>query len=143
MNSAYLFPVGAALTWGLIYALDQKILKTVSPLTLLFIDAVVTVIVFLPIFLLRKNAFQEVTRLGRTDVALILITVLLTILADVLILQGVKHLSASTASMIEISYPIFVVLFSFLLFRTTVSIPVLFGGLLIFAGSFVIIRHGS
>jgi drug/metabolite transporter (DMT)-like permease len=105
--------------------------------------AVVTMVLFAPVLFFKKEFLQELTQIDKKTFALILITVLLTILADILILSGVKYLNASTASLIEISYPFFVVLFSFFAFRTAISLPVLFGGLLIFAGSLVIIRYGS
>ncbi len=143
MKLTYLFPISASVTWGLIYALDQKILRTTSPFVFLFIDAIITIGVFLPIFLWNRAPLQEITRMNKQEMGLIIITVLLTILADILILFGVKHLDASKASLIEISYPLFVVLFAFLFYRTTPTLPVLIGGFLIFLGSAVIVRYGS
>lgn len=142
MNRAFLFPILASITWGAIYALDQKILQKTSPLVFLFIDALITIAVFLPIILLQKNSLTELTAIDRKSMALMAVTVLLTIAADFFILFGVKHLNASIASIIEISYPLFVAIFSYMLFRTAPTLPVFIGGMMIVVGSAIVIRYG-
>ncbi len=140
MNPAYLFPILAAMTWGMVYTLDQKILKTTSPLLLLAIDAGITFLLFIPVLVSQRSALKGMLVLDKKSALLILLVTLLTIAADFLILFGVKHLDASVASIIEISYPFFVVLFSFFLFRTTLSIPFFVGAACIFLGTAIIIK---
>ncbi|MBP6945560.1 EamA family transporter [Patescibacteria group bacterium] len=140
MNPAYLFPILASMTWGIVYTLDQKILKTTSPLLLLAIDACITFLIFIPVLISQRGALKGVAMMDRRSIALIIGVTLLTILADFLILFGVKHLDAPTASIIEISYPFFVVLFSFFLFRTSLSIPFFIGAACIFIGTVIIIK---
>lgn len=143
MNLAYLFPISASITWGLIYALDQKILKETSPLTLLALDAIITFIVFIPLFITQRSEIRTTLQGDKRALMFIIVVTLLTILADFLILSGVKYLSASTASIIEISYPFFVVLFSFLLFKASPTVPFFIGALLIFIGSAIIVRFNG
>lgn len=140
MNPAYLFPILASMTWGMVYTLDQKILKTTSPVVLLAIDALLTFLIFLPILISQRGELKELALMDRKGFLLIILVTLLTIAADFLILFGVKHLDASVASIIEISYPFFVVLFSFFLFRTSLSIPFFIGAACIFLGTAIIIK---
>lgn len=140
MNTAYLFPVLASVSWGLIYTLDQKILKGISPIALLTIDAFITFLVFAPVLLIQRGALKEVAMLDRKGIALIVLVTVLTIVADLLILYGVKHLDASMASIIEISYPFFIVLFAWIFFQATPSLPFFIGGAFIFLGAAIILK---
>ncbi len=140
MNPAYLFPILASMTWGMVYTLDQKILKTTSPVVLLAIDALLTFLIFLPVLISQRGELKELAMIDKKGLFLIIVVTLLTIAADFFILFGVKHLDASIASIIEISYPFFVVLFSFFLFRTSLSIPFFMGAACIFLGTAIIIK---
>jgi drug/metabolite transporter (DMT)-like permease len=65
---------------------------------------------------------------------------LVATIAALSILKSIQLLGAQRAAVFEISYPLFVVLFGALLFGQSVSPRVLIGGLLIFAGAFVIMK---
>lgn len=140
MNAAYLFPILASVTWGIVYTLDQKILQTASPLVVLALDAFITFILFLPVLVAQRSTLKEIVTTDYRGLLLIVGVTLLTIFADILILSGVKTLDASTASIIEISYPFFVILFSFLLFRTVPNIPFFIGAICIFVGTMIIVK---
>ncbi len=132
----------AAVTWGLVYTIDQKILAKVSPFPLIFITALLTIIVCLPIMLIDPRPLKALLNSGKLNLGLIVLTVLLTALANFFIFSGIKILGASTASIFEIAYPFFVILFSFLLYKTSLNIYFFLGSILIFLGSFVIIKFG-
>ncbi|MBU0721939.1 DMT family transporter [Patescibacteria group bacterium] len=68
------------------------------------------------------------------------ISIILGTLANFFIFSGIKRLDASTASIVEISYPFFIVLFSYVLFRSTPNIYFFIGGILVFIGSVIIIK---
>ena len=140
MEIGFVYAIGAAITWGLVYAIDQKILSSISPMTLLFINSVITAIIMLPFIFFSNGSIKDVFVSGKTSLLLIFISVILVTLANFLILSGVKNLGASTASIIEIAYPFFVVLFSFLLFRSTPNIYFFIGGAFLFVGSVIIIK---
>ena len=55
------------------------------------------------------------------------------------IVSSIAMLGASKSSILEISYPLFVLVFSYVLFDKGVSLHVIAGGLLIFAGSAIIV----
>ena len=140
METGYIYAIGAAITWGLVYAIDQKILSDVPPITLLFTDSIIAAVVMLPFIFFSNGSIKDVLVSGKTNWTLIIISVVLATLASFLIFSGIKNLNASTASIIEIAYPFFVVLFSYILFRSTPNIYFFIGGTLVFIGSIIIIK---
>lgn len=140
MNLGFVYAAGAAITWGLVYALDQKILSGASPLAYLFINSLFTAIIVLPFLFLDGGSIKTIFSSRGTILALIVASVVLAALANFLIFSGIKILGADTASIIEIAYPFFVVFFSFLIFRSAPNLYFFIGGALIFIGSIIIIR---
>lgn len=138
----YVLAGAAAVGWGLTYAIDQKILGHISPVTLLFVQSAMTTVLLLPLALLRVGGGESLwsLELGRVNWIYFIVAIVVATLANLLILTSVKLLGASTASIFEIAYPFFVVLFSFWLFRSTPNIYFFLGGGLIFLGSLVIIK---
>ncbi len=134
----FVYAFGAALTWGLVYTVDQRILTDLSPLGLLFLYSFFTAVVLAPIVHLRGLGMADIAALDRTSMVYVGLGLVLTLIANTLILYSIKHLGASTASLVEITYPIFVVAASFVLYATVPSIPTLLGGSLILTGAFII-----
>ncbi len=58
MNIGFIYAIGAAVTWGLVYAIDQKILEGTSPVTLVFVDAVIAMIIILPFVFFDNGSIQ-------------------------------------------------------------------------------------
>lgn len=143
MESGFIYAIGAAVLWGLIYAIDQKILSGVAPMTMTFISAVMAAVIVLPFLFLNEGLTQNLLVFGKTNWALITICVVLATVANFFIFSSIKSLNASTASIIEISYPFFVVLFSYALFHSTPNVYFFIGGILVFLGSFIIIKFAS
>jgi drug/metabolite transporter (DMT)-like permease len=138
MNVGFVYAIAAAVTWGMTYTIDQRVLSNVSPLSLLFINSVITAIVLLPILVIDHAAIRTVLGTGNRTLFLIVTSIVLGCFANYFILSGIKLVGASSASIIEIAYPFFVVLFSILLYRTVPSMSFLIGGFLIFIGSAII-----
>ena len=55
------------------------------------------------------------------------------------ILGSIQLLGANKSAVLEISYPLFVALFSTLLFRGQLPLPVVIGGVFIFIGAAIIV----
>jgi drug/metabolite transporter (DMT)-like permease len=143
MNIGFVYAVGAAITWGLVYALDQKILSGASPLAYLFINSLLTAIIVLPFLFFDGGSIKTIFSSSKEIILLIIASVILATLANFLIFSGIKILGASSASIIEIAYPFFVVFFSYLIFRSTPNIYFFIGGVLIFIGSIIIIKFAG
>ncbi len=138
MNVGFAFALAAAVTWGLVYAIDQRLLAQTSPLTLLFLDSLITAAVLVPFFWYDGAGLKNVFHAGGPTLALIAVSALLAILAGWFILAGIQLIGAADASVIEIAYPFFVVLFSIILYGFEPTVPFVAGGLLIFAGASLI-----
>jgi len=140
METGFIYALTAAVIWGLVYTVDQKILYTVTPITLLFIHCVLSAIILLPFIFFNHGSFKNTISSSGINLMLIVLTAILTTLANFLILAGVKNSNASIISIIEIAYPFFVVAFSYLIFRSTPNIYFFIGGILIALGSVIILK---
>jgi len=147
MFAAYLWIIyafSAAILWGLGYVLAEKIMNetTITPPFLMIIMNMIA----LPLYFLItnylgefKNGWGDVFANWQT-VALLVIAALTTVGGNILILHSIHAKNATLASMIEISYPLFVVLFTFLIFKSFyITWEIAFGGFLIFLGSLIIL----
>jgi len=136
----FVYAIAAAITWGLVYTIDQKILDKVSPLSLIFVDAVLVAIITLPLVFIDSQSIKLLLTSGKLNLSLILVSVVLATVANFFIFSGIKILGASTASIFEIAYPFFVIFFSFLIFKTSLDFYFLLGSIFIFIGSLIIIK---
>ncbi|GAB4514480.1 MAG: hypothetical protein Tsb0026_19830 [Sulfuricaulis sp.] len=136
----YVTAIGAALIWGIHYPLVDHALKKISLVSVLLLTA-------LPIAALALFFHRTLVADYAVWVALdtgpkvrILALALTSLLGSVLLFLSIAGKNATLASLIEISYPVFVVVFAYLLFREIhVNPSVIIGGLLVFAGVTMII----
>lgn len=138
----YIYAIAAAVTWGLVYTIDQKILLKVSPLSYFFIGSVICVIMTLPVLFFDPQSIKVLFNSGKTNLLLIILSTFLSTLAAIFIYYGIKILGAPTASIFEIAYPFFVISFSYLFYKSGFNVYFLLGALMIFLGSIVIIKFG-
>lgn len=141
-SSGILYAIGAAITWGVVYVVDQRILRDASPFALLFVDSVLTVILLLPVIFFERKSLVSIAGSSTRTWVLIIAAIALATLANFLIFSAIKIVGASTASIFEIAYPFFVVLFAYLVFHSMPSIYFLIGALLMFVGAAIIIAFG-
>jgi drug/metabolite transporter (DMT)-like permease len=139
-NIGFIYAIGAAMAWGLAYTIDQKILADVSPLTLIFINSLFTTIIIVPFIMYKGEIWKSLISLGRGTQLLMILEVALVTTAAFLILSGIKELGASTASILEIIYPFFVVFFSYIFFNQQPNLYFYLGGALVFAGSLILAK---
>lgn len=135
------FAVGASMLWGITYVLGEQIYKKAAISTTLAFMCGVTA-VFMLLFSFFRGELKKDIVLFTTDsylFGLLLSVTAIFILAELLIGYSIVAKNATLAGLIEISYPIFIALFSYLIFKdnqiTTGSIA---GALLIFSGIFVV-----
>ncbi len=130
----------AAMLWGFVYAVDGKLLKTITPTTIILFNGIISIIFCF--FVFWSKGFDSSKFFGEDAslkiISITFVTHILTILASFLALSAIVKIGASTAAIIELSYPFFVIVFSWLLFGQTITKEVLFGGLLMFAGCLLI-----
>lgn len=130
------FSLAAAMLWGLSYALDEKVMTTFSArqmLLLHYVFGAVVSLVWIPLGDIASRARQM-----SGQHALILATSLsVTYLAGLLILTSISKVGATTAAVIEVSYPFWTALAAFLLFKEAMTLHQALGGTLIVLGVWV------
>ncbi len=138
----YVTAIGAALIWGVHYPLVDHALKKISLVSVLLLTALPVVLVA-PFF--YRTIAADFTMWEAMDTGakgMVLALALTSLLGSVLLFLSISGKNATLASLIEISYPIFVALFAFVLFREMhVNTSVIVGGLLVFAGVAMIIGN--
>ncbi len=136
-----IFALGASMLWGLTYTLSEKIYAKISIPTSLGISSVVSglgILLFAWIMGLIGRDIATLAGSAKLSRMLIAETIALA-LAEISVGMAIATKNATLAGMVEISYPIFIGLFTYLIFREShVNTSVYIGGLLIFTGVFVI-----
>jgi len=135
------YALTASFIWGFDYVIAEKLLKKITPTTLLFFELLVATIgVFLFALLNGKLSkdISAITHSRQTDIYLV-VGILTFAIANILTAYAIQAKNATLASLIEVSYPLFIVLVAWLLFReSALTISVVIGGVLIFTGIFII-----
>lgn len=137
------FAIIAALLWGLNYSLTERILQSISPITLLALEMLTGAFIFSVISYF--TTFRRDLALLMTDRHLLYITLLeivTVIAANFFIVSSIQFKNATLAGIIELIYPLFIILFTWLLFgENHVDGTVIVGGILIFIGVLFISIH--
>jgi len=145
MNSTgYALAVLASVLWGLTYCLDERVLASLSVFKLYFLHCLCGVLVSVAILLAQGHSPGSLLRFDTAAVSLPLVglTLATATAAALSILGSIKLLGAGTSAVLEISYPLFVALFSVFLFQGQLQLPVVIGGLFIFVGAAIIVLAG-
>ena len=136
----YVTAIGAALVWGIHYPLVDHALKKVSLISVLLLTAlpvVLTAMFFHRTIVADVAAWRTMETMDR---GMGLALALTSLAGSVLLFLSISGKNATLASLIEISYPVFVALFAWLLFREIhVNASVIVGGMLVFAGVCLIV----
>ena len=140
----YVAAIGAAIVWGIHYPLIDFAMKRLSVYTVLLIG-VLPVLFLMPVFIRDLARDVDVFKLLPTNEQWLVAAIGLTsTLGAVLLYLSVNSKNATLASLIEITYPVFVVLFAYLLFRQVhVNTSVILGGLMILVGAGLIIYNNQ
>lgn len=134
------FAVLAAILWGLNYSLAEKILYRISPITLLTIELWIGASLFTVISYfttLKKDLAILVTE---PYIRWLTISeALVVLIASFFIVVSIQLKNATVAGIIELTYPLFTIFFTWVLFNEChVNFSVIIGGFLIFIGVLVI-----
>jgi len=140
-NTGLVYALAAAITWGVVYVLDQKVLTKLSPLNWLFISSLVMAIITLPIAVMNWESIKTAIFSGNKQFFYFIIGApILAILANFFIFSAIQRLGAPIASIFEIAYPFFVAIFTLILFGGSLNAYFWIGALFMFLGGVIIIR---
>jgi drug/metabolite transporter (DMT)-like permease len=133
--------VSASLLWGLTYCLDERVLSSLSVYKLYFLHCICGALIAGTVLVFQGNSAASLFSIDTTTSSLPLVglTLLTATAAALSILGSIQLLGADKAAVLEISYPLFVALFSVLLFKGQLQTPVVIGGIFIFIGSAIIV----
>ncbi len=140
----YVTALAAAVVWGIHYPLVDFALKRISVFSVLLLT-VLPVLVLMPVFMrdLARD-LDAVQLLPGVEQALIAAIGLTSLLGAVLLYVSIAGKNATLASLIEITYPVFVVFFAYLIFRQFhLNASVIVGGLMVIAGAGLIIYNNQ
>jgi len=139
----YLYAFAASVLWGLHYNIIAKSLTVISPLTAYWVPTTI-MMAGLPFFYKTLVADYHAVMASTNDVKAAVVAMSFTsFAASVLLYKAIAGSNATLASLIEISYPIFVVIIAFLFFNENHITPyVLLGGALVMIGTGIVI-YGS
>ena len=132
-----LYAISAAILWGVDYALTEKALQNVPFPVLICIELFFGVLTMLGIIFFTgsyKLDFAAVFSSSKTLLLVIVIIIAFNV-ANIFIVLSIKENNATVSGLIEISYPFFIALFSWLFFReNNLSVGAISGGIFILAG---------
>jgi drug/metabolite transporter (DMT)-like permease len=112
--------IGAAMIWGLSYAVSGHVLKSgFSPSFMMVSYAMVTFPIFFGLAWVNGDLLKgiQALRAQPTMIPWFVFVPLTQVIGAFLILWAIKQKNATAVSLIEISYPLFVALFAWILFR--------------------------
>jgi len=133
-----IYSLVAAVFWGLDYALTGKVLEKIQFSTLLTIELFFGFLAMLGLVLASGSYTTDVPTLlfsSKRTIAYIVLIIICFNIANVFIVLSIGKGNATLSGLIEISYPLFIALFSWLLFgQVAVNFGTSIGGGLIFLG---------
>ena len=140
----YLAALGAAVTWGVYYPLVDMALKRISLFSVILLS-MIPVFLALPLFLKTvSNDIETVKLLPASEQWIIYSLGLIGLFGEVMVYLAITGKNATLASLIEMTYPIFVVLFAYVFYRQMhVTASVFVGGLMVLVGSGLIIYNNQ
>lgn len=134
--------ISAALLWGVGYNLSEFLMKKgITPIGLMLANTLLVLPLYIALFFRIGKPAQDFAIMTQDKgVFLALLLAAVTVMGgNLLILSSVASKNASLASLIEISYPLFVIFFAWLAFREVqVNAWTAVGGAMILAGVAVI-----
>ena len=143
MNLPWYIPaIGAAIAWGIHYPLIDFAMKRLSIFSVLVLS-VLPIFLLMPLFLRQLSEDVDIFKSLTGKEQWLILTVSLTSTAGAFLLYlSVQSKNATLASLIEICYPLFVIVFAWLFFRQFhVNTSVIIGGVMILAGAIIIIYN--
>lgn len=131
----------ASVLWGLTYCLDEQVLSSLSIFKLYFLHCLCGVLVAGVILLAQGTPPTGLLTLdpAQASPSLVGVTLVTATAAALSILASIQILGATKSAVLEISYPLFVALFSVMLFKGQVQMSLVVGGMFIFIGSAIIV----
>ena len=140
MLSYFWFAIGASALWGLSYVISETLLTEFnSPQLLWYNSTIVCIILSAHLIITNQCAPTVIKFFDYKHTYLILVYPCLYLTASLLILKSIHIGNASLAAIIEASYPLFTLLFAYLIFqKIQFNFGVLVGLVFILTGIYIV-----
>lgn len=134
----------ASVLWGVGYVINQILMKTLNSIEIIVLESFVILLVFIPWLVFTENWKATIIKLSDIKIVLLVLagsTIYIT--AAIFILKSIGAGNATLAAIIEASYPIFTMLFAYILLREIqFSVYTIVGCAFIITG-LIIVHHGN
>lgn len=140
------FALAASAFWGLSYVFHEQVYRHLSIYTTIAIHASILAITFLALAIGKGLLREDISTIlsSQRVVTLLIASVSVFMLAELFIALSIVSKNATLAGLIEISYPIFIALFAYLIFRESeLNTGVAMGGAIIMLGVLVVFWFGK
>jgi len=136
-----LFPIIAAALYGLGFVLIERAMQSINVATYMFIGGVMGFVIAAALWVFKNEPISfSFMNEKWTTIAIIVGATAAPGLGWLLTTYAIKNVSATYAAFGEVSYPLFAIVFGFLLFGIRYfNWNVLIGGSLIMIGSFILV----
>lgn len=146
----FFYALGTAMLWGFCYSAADKVLKDgVHPAIFMLANGLAYIIMIVPYFWIATNMLgglksqMNLLWANKTTLFLLIGVTAAYTLGNYLILTSMSLKNATMTNLIEISYPLFTILFAWILFREFhLGIGTMIGAAFIFAGVGIILVKG-
>lgn len=134
----------AAVLWGLGYTINQITLKTFSAYELLFFESITVSFVLGGYLVYTKQIGSFITKLTNPkELMIIIASSAIYTVASILIFKSISSSNATIAAIIESCYPIFTVIFAFIIFgQLQLNLASVIGFIMILSGIILVKLYG-
>ena len=141
MSSTYLKLTLAALFWGGTFVAGRAVSQDIGPYSAAFIRFFLASLILIPLVIAEESHLPRLSY--RQVIAVILLGLSGVFAYNVFFFSGLKTVEAGRAAVIIAANPVFIALFSFLLFREAFSVQKVMGIILSVTGAIVVITRGD
>ena len=136
MTVVILLPIFAAIAWGLHYLFIERSLEQVNAGTFWLLSATVQMILAVCILAFGPESFSVKPVMQHKFFWFFALTILTGVIAEACTLYAIAGNGAAYAAFGELAYPLFILLFGFLIYgQTGLSVMQIIGGGLILLGA--------
>lgn len=142
----FILAVGASLFWGLSYVFSEHLYKSVSVLTGFGLNSLIGATLALILSWKQGYLFKDLHQISSSNTTLhwFIGAVLAGFIAELCIGFSISEKNATLAALIEISYPLFIALFSWILFKQNhLNLYSLIGGSCIIIGVLLVYKSSG
>ena len=138
--SWFWYALSASILWGVSYVMNQYIRKHISLIQILFCESMFIVVIFLPYLMYSGQLKDMAVKLQNWKLlGILLLGSIIYVCAVTCIFKSITASNASLAAVVEASYPIFTMLFAYLILgEIQFSLMTLVGTGFIIAGLIII-----